>query len=301
MEDVFELQDSITAQVLFAIRPRLLVAEIERAQRKPTSDLQAYDHLMRAGSILGFSSAPAQRHEAQLLLEQSLARDPRFTVVRAQLAMLHAQRLQDGLGDVQDVRGGVRLAEEALADHRDDASTLALAGAAIAALGIRLLGVTVIGFRYDHAMAALSRALALAPNVFLVPMSAGFVHLCVGDADAAITHLQRAQRFDPIGPDRSTCSHGIAAAHCIGGRHEESPAMAGRAILEAPRSTAAHRLKVIVPGELGRATEAQQAARPLLELTPMLTVSRYLSVVPGKDSKLRKRCGALLKAAGTPA
>ena len=47
IEDVFELQDQMTASVLGAIAPRLRQAEIERARRKPTASLDAYDLFMR--------------------------------------------------------------------------------------------------------------------------------------------------------------------------------------------------------------------------------------------------------------
>ena len=48
LEDVFDLQDQVTASVVAAIQPNLLKAEIQRAQRKPTENLQAYDLMLRA-------------------------------------------------------------------------------------------------------------------------------------------------------------------------------------------------------------------------------------------------------------
>src|SRR5262249_58514557 len=47
LEDVFELQDRVTASVVGAIEPRLRWAEIERAGRKPTENLDAYDYFLR--------------------------------------------------------------------------------------------------------------------------------------------------------------------------------------------------------------------------------------------------------------
>ena len=46
--DVFDLQDRVTAAVAAALEPRLRQAETERAQRKPTADLTAYDLYLRA-------------------------------------------------------------------------------------------------------------------------------------------------------------------------------------------------------------------------------------------------------------
>jgi TolB-like protein/class 3 adenylate cyclase len=47
LEDIFDLQDRVTASVVGAIAPTLEKAEIERAKRKPTNSLDAYDCFLR--------------------------------------------------------------------------------------------------------------------------------------------------------------------------------------------------------------------------------------------------------------
>src|SRR4029079_11781452 len=47
VEDVFDLQDQVTASVVGAIAPKLEQAEIERTKRKPTEKLDAYDYYLR--------------------------------------------------------------------------------------------------------------------------------------------------------------------------------------------------------------------------------------------------------------
>ncbi len=47
LDDIFELQDQIAASVVGAIAPQLERAEIERAKRKPTDSLDAYDYYLR--------------------------------------------------------------------------------------------------------------------------------------------------------------------------------------------------------------------------------------------------------------
>jgi adenylate cyclase len=47
LEDIFDLQDQVTACVVGAIAPKLEQAEIERAKRKPTESLDAYDLYLR--------------------------------------------------------------------------------------------------------------------------------------------------------------------------------------------------------------------------------------------------------------
>ena len=48
LEDIFDLQDRLTSSVIGAISPQLERAEIERARRKPTESLQAYDYYLRS-------------------------------------------------------------------------------------------------------------------------------------------------------------------------------------------------------------------------------------------------------------
>ena len=47
LENIFDLQDQITASVVGAIAPMVEQAEIERARLKPTENLDAYDFFLR--------------------------------------------------------------------------------------------------------------------------------------------------------------------------------------------------------------------------------------------------------------
>src|SRR5262249_35355334 len=48
LQAIFDLQDRITASVVGAIEPKLRHAEMERAHRKPTESMDAYDLFLRA-------------------------------------------------------------------------------------------------------------------------------------------------------------------------------------------------------------------------------------------------------------
>src|SRR5207253_5164614 len=52
LEDIFDLQDQVTASVVGAIVPKLEEAEIERSKRKPTESLDAYDYYLRGMASL---------------------------------------------------------------------------------------------------------------------------------------------------------------------------------------------------------------------------------------------------------
>jgi hypothetical protein len=46
LEDIFDLQDDVTERVVSAIAPKVERSEIERAKRKPTGNLDAYDYFL---------------------------------------------------------------------------------------------------------------------------------------------------------------------------------------------------------------------------------------------------------------
>ena len=59
LQDIFDLQDKVTAKVVGAIAPKLERAEIERSKRKPTGSLDAYDYYLRG--LAGGAQMDARR------------------------------------------------------------------------------------------------------------------------------------------------------------------------------------------------------------------------------------------------
>ena len=86
LKDVFDLQDRMTGSVVAAIEPKLRMAEIERALRKPTENLQAYDLMLRALPNLRHLTRESLEG-AIYLLRKAIAIDPGYAVAMAQLAV----------------------------------------------------------------------------------------------------------------------------------------------------------------------------------------------------------------------
>src|SRR5215472_7187525 len=85
LEDVFELQDQVTANVVGAIAPRLEQAEIERARRKPTESLDAYDLYLR-GLANFYKWTREANAEALRLFYKAIELDPDFPAAYAAAA-----------------------------------------------------------------------------------------------------------------------------------------------------------------------------------------------------------------------
>ena len=75
--DIFELQDQVTENVVGAIAPQLERAEIERAKRKPTESLDAYDYYLRGMANFHQGTRKAV-DEALPLFYKAIQLDPDF-------------------------------------------------------------------------------------------------------------------------------------------------------------------------------------------------------------------------------
>src|SRR5208337_2825172 len=102
LADIFELQDQVTASVVGAIAPKLEQAEIERAKRKPTESLDAYDYFLRGMSAF-YQFTSQGNKEALALFSRAIEIDSQFASAHAMAARCYLQR--KGFGWVADPEG----------------------------------------------------------------------------------------------------------------------------------------------------------------------------------------------------
>ena len=299
LEDVFDLQDRITESIVSAIEPNVR-RRVERVRLKPTANLRAYDLLLRALPGLMPDSTRSEKDESLSFIRRAVDMDPRYALAKAFGAMACMARVVDGFATAEDVKAGLRYAEDALSERTDDPMVLSYAGAALGALGYRVRGVRLLGFRYDEAYRAIDRALQLSPNLLPVQWNAGTVKLIIGESDSALNHFERVMRISPIDPATGAFVIQAGWAHLVSSRYEEALAAAQRVTQENPRFVFGHYLMVIALAHLDRIDEAKLAAQCLLELAPQFTVSRYQSVSPVKDPEYRRRVAEMFLAAGVP-
>src|SRR5215469_9254664 len=91
LAQVFDLQDQVTGSVVGAIAPKLEQAEIERAKRKPTVSLDAYDYFLRG--LAGANRWTREdNNEALSLFNRAIEVDPNFASAYGMAARCYAQR-----------------------------------------------------------------------------------------------------------------------------------------------------------------------------------------------------------------
>jgi len=268
LDDVFDLQDQVASSVVGAIEPRLRRSEIERAIRKPTESLDAYDLYLRA--LAEFHKLSLDGYRACIaLLRRVLEIDPSYMPAAGLVGWCRIR--QRGLGAVaQDEIGeAVGLARQVIASGKDDPDALWMAGFTVAALA----GEPEMGIR------AIERALALNPNSAMAWCAEGYAQYFINRPEPAIDAFERAIRLSPLDPFGYGFTTGLAFAHFAARRYEEAIGWADRALGEQPRFPPAVRLKVALCGYLGRLEEGQRWLKRMLELDPGLTIAGFQSSI----------------------
>ena len=91
LEDVFDLQDRITEQVVGIVEPSVQRSEIERSRRKRPESLDAHDLYLRALPFVQ-SIDPESAPIATAFLKDALKSYPNFPLAHAYLAWSHQIR-----------------------------------------------------------------------------------------------------------------------------------------------------------------------------------------------------------------
>src|SRR5262245_4391797 len=127
IDDVFDLQDRISASVIGAIEPSLRGAEVARALRKRADNLSAYDLYLRALPH-AYAQTVEGRDTALDLLGRALATDPNYAEAHGLAAWCHIQRAWTEPPDLRaNQEKALEHAKAVMTLRTHDASTLAFA------------------------------------------------------------------------------------------------------------------------------------------------------------------------------
>lgn len=258
VEDVFELQDRVTASVIGAIAPKLEQAEIERARRKPAQNLDAYDFYLR-----GVAQMQTSNKQALQLFYRAIELDPDFAPPYGLAARCYAfrqvlHRIVDRAAEVAEAR---RLAERVVAIGQDDAQALSWAG----------LALVEFCRDYETGEALIDQALAINPNLAVGWINRGVLSSYLGSQDAAIEELSRALRLSPLDSESYRAEFVIALAHLLQGKPEEALPWARKSFAHRPGASNITLIMTLV--QCGRLDEARELAAKTLQMMPGLTIS----------------------------
>jgi adenylate cyclase len=269
--DIFEVQDQVATSVVGAITPRLEEAEIERAKRKPTENLDAYDYYLRGLALVGRMTRNGN-DEALQMFSKAIEHDPDFALAYARAAHCYVIRKANGwmTNQSQEIDETARLARLAVDLGKDDAVALSFGGYALG---------YVVG-QLDDCAAFVDQALTLNPNLAVAWATSGWIKICFGDPDTAIINVSHALRLSPLDPRKYSWQHYMALAHLCAGRYDDAGSWAARALRNSPDNAGALRVAAASHALAGRITEAQQTMARMRHLYPTLCVSRVGEILP---------------------
>jgi tetratricopeptide (TPR) repeat protein len=120
------------------------------------------------------------------------------------------------------------------------------------------------------------------------------------EPEAAIEHLTRAMRLNPLDPLLYGMQNGMAAAHFLAGRYDEASSWAEKALREQPNYLPAIRMSAASHAFAGRLAEAQKTMARMRQIDPALRVAGLKDLVPFRRSEDFARYAEGLRTAGLP-
>jgi adenylate cyclase len=287
LDDIFALQDEVTRAIVATLPGRVAAAAHDRAERKPTDNMAAYECVL-AAKVLHHRSLREENARAYALIERAISLDPKYAHAHAWKACILGQ--QWGYGWCEDRAATEELVrrqlETALSLDDNDSDVHRI-----------LAAVAIIQNDHQKARYHQQRALALNPNDDLIVVQQGELLTWLGEADEGIEWIRKAMRLNPFHPARFW-SH-LARALFVARRYAEA-AEALQRIASADHFNLA--LLAACLAALGDEAAAQAQVSAVLRRKPDFSVARdYLPTLHYKRaSDLAHQHEALLKA-GLPA
>jgi adenylate cyclase len=279
LADIFSLQDEITEQVVGAIEPRLLRAEVETASRRRPSSLSAYDLYLQA--LPRYHSMTREGFEDALqLLGRALEIDPHYCAAAALIAVARVYGTAQGwISDAaQEIEEALKFARLALAIDPNDPDALSIAGRCMA----------YFGADYETAVELCRRATRLCPNSAAAWSQCGSACVYAALPSEAVPAYRRAMRLSPLDLTLYQTMTGLGVAYIQLEQYGEAIEVARLSAHQNPYFSSTLRCLAAAHAHLGHVEDAREAADHLLRIEPNFTIS-------GWDARSRWRYPAKVK------
>ena len=290
LEDIFAVQDEITAIIVNTLVPALTHRHSQRPAAERGGAVDAYDHSLRAMDLFWRFSRETNAQSRDEALA-AIAIDPRLARAHALLAWTHVAKGASRWGGVDPAEAfhdGLAAATTSVAlDDREPWGH--------SALGF----VDLYGFHaYGRALNSLRRSVELSPNnsYFRGWLSMGLNY--DNQTEEALEEIGVAMRLNPHYPPIYLNLHGRILYSM--GRYDEALSPLQRLTYAMPDYNSGLCLAAACLVALNRVPEAQDLVARILRVEPTFSVSDLAFNAPYRDGVLREQYASRLVEAGLP-
>ncbi len=288
IDDIFEIQDEITKEIVTALRIKLTDGEEARLWARGTNDIEAWQYCTRANELfMRFNSSDYL--EARVLAEKATRIDPDYAYAWAILGFTY---WWDGrLGYTEDsgakfVRAN-EFAERAMT--LDDTVSQAIGLSALVAAPLN---------RHDEGVGIARRGIELYPGSGDVRAFLAVALLHAGHCREAAEHLRAAMALNPVYP---TWYRNVLARMLIPlDELDEALALSDEILGIEPEFFQAWLQRAYIYGQTGREADSRDAVHEIRRLAPSLRVGHLAGLLLINDAPSTQRFIDGIREAGLP-
>ena len=288
LTDIFAVQDDVTHRIVDALRVTLSPADKKRLAETGTSDLAAYECVLRGREFM-LAKEKTRETFAQAIkyFKEALQHDPNYSLAYACLGFGYMFDYQNRW--TEDPDGSLPIAKEYArqAIEKDLKEPLAHCVTAWCASLER---------DPDRAATEIDIALSLNPNLALAHSLRGTIRIYSGQPLEAVPEIEQAMRLDPAA--NSQFMHFLGMAHLLAGKYETAAALLRQRIILMPKTDFSRALLTSVLGHLGEVEGARRVWAELIEINPNYSFTGHVGRQPFKRQEDVERIAEGLVKAG---
>ncbi|NGN43153.1 adenylate cyclase [Mesorhizobium sp. CGMCC 1.15528] len=279
LEDIFAVQDEVTARIVEALLGRLRAP----LPRHRPQNIEAYDLCARARKLM--DDTPQAAREAHLMLTRAVSLDPEYAEAYRWLAMNHWMGwVHSGGPTVASRSVALELARKAVAIDPNDA-------------GCRWVLAYLLAYErsFVEADAEFEHAIELDPNEADAWAALSDIAVLAGRVDEGLGHIAKAFRLNPFPASWYYLALGQAQY-----AHRQYEAAVETLRRDETYRTSSRRFLAASLAQLGRLDEARAEAELFLVGNPDFTTRHWAATEPFRDAAVLEHFVVGFRKAGLP-